>query len=102
MWGAILIIGMAAAAHQGFSCNLYTLSSDMFPGTVVASVVGIGGTAGAIGGMLIAKIVSNLLQRTHSYAVPFFLAGSAYLIALAIIHGLVPRLKPVEFSATEI
>jgi ACS family hexuronate transporter-like MFS transporter len=64
-------------------------------------VVGIGGTAGAIGGMLIAKIVSHLLQRTHSYAVPFFLAGSAYLIALAVIHGLVPRLKTVEFSTAE-
>jgi ACS family hexuronate transporter-like MFS transporter len=101
MWGATLIIGIAAAAHQGFSCNLYTLSSDMFPRTMVASVVGLAGTAGTIGGMLIAKIVSNLLQRTHSYAVPFFLAGSAYLIALAVIHGLVPRLKPVEFGTAE-
>jgi MFS transporter, ACS family, hexuronate transporter len=101
MWGAILVIGIAAAAHQGFSCNLYTLSSDLFPGSMVASVVGIGGTAGAIGGMLIAKIVSNFLERTHSYAVPFFLAGSAYLIALAIIHGLVPKLKPAEFSSAE-
>src|SRR3984885_4266971 len=96
MWGAVLLIGLAAAAHQGFSCNLFTLSSDMFPGTAVASVVGIGGMAGAIGGMLIAKLVSGLLERTHSYAVPFFLAGSAYLIALAIIHLLAPRLKPIE------
>ncbi len=101
MWGAVLVIGLAAAAHQGFSCNLFTLSSDMFPATAVASVVGIGGMAGAIGGMLIAKLVSGLLQRTHSYAVPFFLAGSAYLIALAIIHGLAPRLKPVESGAAE-
>jgi MFS transporter, ACS family, hexuronate transporter len=102
MWGAVLVIGLAAAAHQGFSCNLFTLSSDMFPTTVVASVVGIGGMAGAVGGMLIAKIVSYFLQRTHSYAVPFFLAGSAYLIALAIIQGLAPKLKPVELSAAEI
>jgi len=102
MWGAVLVIGIAAAAHQGFSCNLFTLSSDMFPATVVASVVGIGGMAGAIGGMLIAKLVSFFLQRTHSYAIPFFLAGSAYLIALAIIHGLAPRLQPVEFTAAEI
>jgi ACS family hexuronate transporter-like MFS transporter len=101
MWGAVLLIGLAAAAHQGFSCNLFTLCSDMFPGTAVASVVGIGGMAGAIGGMLIAKLVSGLLQRTHSYAVPFFLAGSAYLIALAIIHGLAPRLKPIEFGVAE-
>jgi ACS family hexuronate transporter-like MFS transporter len=101
MWGAVLVIGLAAAAHQGFSCNLFTLSSDMFPATAVASVVGIGGMAGAIGGMLIAKLVSGLLQRTHSYAVPFFLAGSAYLIALAIIQGLAPRLKPVESGVAE-
>jgi ACS family hexuronate transporter-like MFS transporter len=102
MWGAVLVIGVAAAAHQGFSCNLFTLPSDMFPGTVVASVVGIGGMAGAVGGMLIAKIVAYFLQQTHSYGVPFFLAGSAYLIALAIIHGLAPRLKPVEFIAAEV
>jgi MFS transporter, ACS family, hexuronate transporter len=102
MWGAVLVIGLAAAAHQGFSCNLFTLSSDMFPTTVVASVVGIGGMAGAVGGMLIAKIVSYFLQRTHSYAVPFVLAGSAYLIALAIIQGLAPKLKPVELSVSEI
>jgi ACS family hexuronate transporter-like MFS transporter len=101
LWGAVLVIGVAAAAHQGFSCNLFTLSSDMFPGGVVASVVGIGGMAGAVGGMLIAKIVSYFLQRTHSYAVPFFLAGSAYLIALAIIQGLAPRLKPVEFGGAQ-
>jgi ACS family hexuronate transporter-like MFS transporter len=101
MWGAVLVIGVAAAAHQGFSCNLFTLSSDMFPGAVVASVVGIGGMAGAIGGMVIAKIVSYFLQRTQSYAVPFFLAGSAYLIALAIIQGLAPKLKPVEFRVAE-
>jgi ACS family hexuronate transporter-like MFS transporter len=98
MWVAVLVIGLAAAAHQGFSCNLLTLSSDMFPTTVVASVAGIGGTAGAIGGMLIAKVVAYFLQHTHSYAVPFFFAGSAYLIALAIIQGLAPRLKPAEFD----
>ena len=98
MWGAVLVIGLAAAAHQGFSCNLFTLASDMFPPAVVASVAGIGGMAGAVGGMLIAKLVAALLQRTHSYAVPFFLAGSAYLFALAIIHALAPRLQPVELT----
>jgi MFS transporter, ACS family, hexuronate transporter len=98
LWVAVLAIGLAAAAHQGFSCNLLTLSSDMFPTTVVASVAGIGGMAGAIGGMLIAKVVAYFLQRTQSYAVPFFFAGSAYLIALAIIHALAPKLKPAEFN----
>ena len=101
MWGAVLVIGVAAAAHQGFSCNLMTLSSDMFPQRVVASVAGIGGTAGAIGGMMIAKLVAYLLQKTHSYAVPFFLAGSAYLIGLAILHILVPRLEPARFDTAE-
>jgi ACS family hexuronate transporter-like MFS transporter len=101
MWVAVLIIGIAAAAHQGFSCNLFTLSSDMFPASMVASVAGIGGMAGAIGGMLIAKVVAYFLQRTHSYAVPFFLAGSAYLIGLAIIQVLAPQLKPAQFDVAE-
>jgi ACS family hexuronate transporter-like MFS transporter len=101
MWVAVLIIGVAAAAHQGFSCNLFTLSSDMFPGSMVASVVGVGGMAGAIGGMLIAKVVAYFLQRTHSYTVPFFLAGSAYLIGLAIIQVLAPQLKPARFDVAE-
>jgi MFS transporter, ACS family, hexuronate transporter len=100
-WGAVLIIGLAAAAHQGFSCNLFTLVSDMFPGSVVASVVGIGGVAGTIGGMLIAKLVAYFLERTHSYVIPFFLAGSAYLIALAILHGIVPKLEPAELQVEE-
>jgi MFS transporter, ACS family, aldohexuronate transporter len=101
MWVAVLIIGLAAAAHQGFSCNLFTLSSDMFPASMVGSVAGIGGMAGAIGGMLIAKVVAYFLQHTHSYTVPFFLAGSAYLIGLAIIQVLAPQLKPAQFDVAE-
>ncbi|HET9402736.1 MAG TPA: MFS transporter, partial [Candidatus Acidoferrales bacterium] len=77
----VLIIGLAAAAHQGFSANLFTLTSDMFPGPAVASVTGIGGMAGAIGGMLIAKTVGYVLQSTGSYMLPFFIAGSAYMVA---------------------
>jgi ACS family hexuronate transporter-like MFS transporter len=95
-WGAVLLIGLAAAAHQGFSCNLLTLPSDMFPGKTVASVVGIGGMAGAIGGMLIAKIVAYFLQWTGTYAVPFAIAGSAYLVALAVVHLLAPKLQPAS------
>jgi ACS family hexuronate transporter-like MFS transporter len=94
-WGAVLLIGLAAAAHQGFSCNLLTLPSDMFPGKAVASVVGIGGMAGAIGGMLIAKIVAYFLQWTGTYAVPFAIAGSAYVVALMVVHLLAPKLTPV-------
>jgi MFS transporter, ACS family, hexuronate transporter len=98
MWTAVLLIGLAAAGHQGFSANLFTLPSDMFPAQAVASVVGIGGMAGAIGGMLIAKIVGYVLQWSGSYMVPFFLAGSTYLLALAAIQVLAPKLKSVPIS----
>ena len=97
-WAAVLLIGLAAAAHQGFSCNLLTLPSDMFPGKAVASVVGIGGMAGAIGGMLIAKIVAYFLQWTGSYRIPFAIAGSAYLVALLVVHLIAPKLEPVRMT----
>ena len=93
---AVLLIGLAAAAHQGFSANIYTLSSDMFPKKAVATVTGFAGMAGAVGGVIIAKVVSYTLQWTGSYAIPFFIAGSAYLIALALIQLLAPNLLPVE------
>jgi ACS family hexuronate transporter-like MFS transporter len=98
MWGAVLLIGLAAAAHQGFSANLFTLTSDTFPAQAVGSVVGMGGMAGAIGGMLIAKIVGYTLQWTGSYMIPFLMAGVAYLLALAAIQLLVPRLDPAKIS----
>lgn len=100
LWSAILLIGLAAAAHQGFSTNLFTLPSDLFPTNLVASVVGIGGAAGAIGGMLIAQIVSHILQWTGSYAIPFLMAGSSYLIACAFIQVLAPQLNPVRLGAS--
>jgi ACS family hexuronate transporter-like MFS transporter len=93
-WSAALLIGLAAACHQGFSANLYTITSDMFPARAVSSVVGIGGMAGAIGGLFIATIVGHVLQWTGSYKVPFLIAGSAYLLALLLIHSLVPRMEP--------
>jgi ACS family hexuronate transporter-like MFS transporter len=98
LWPAVLLIGLAAAGHQGFSANLYTLTSDLFPKRAVASVVGIGGMAGAVGGMLIAKIVGYVLQWTGSYMIPFFIAGSAYLVALAVIHILTPRMEPAGIN----
>jgi MFS transporter, ACS family, hexuronate transporter len=98
LWSATLLIGLAAAGHQGFSANLFTLSSDLFPSLAVASVVGIGGMAGAIDGMLIAEIVGHVLQWTGSYMVPFFIAASAYLIALLFIHLLSPRLLPARIE----
>jgi ACS family hexuronate transporter-like MFS transporter len=98
MWGAVLLIGLAAAGHQGFSANLFTLPSDTFPAQAVGSVVGIGGMAGAVGGMLIAKIVGYALQWTGSYMIPFLIAGFAYLIALAAIQILTPKLEPVRIN----
>ena len=98
LWTSVLLIGLAAAAHQGFSCNLFTLASDMFPSRAVGSIVGIGGMAGAIGGMLIAKIVGYVLQWTGSYMVPFLIAGVAYLLALGLIHLLAPKLELAALS----
>ncbi len=97
-WSAVFLIGLAAACHQGFSANLFTLTSDMFPARAVGSVVGIGGMAGAIGGLFIATVVGHVLQWTGSYRVPFLIAGSAYLLALVIIHALVPRMEPAKIT----
>jgi len=96
MWGAVALIGLATAAHQGWSANLFTLTSDMFPRPAVGSVVGFGGMCGAIGGMLIAKVVGYILETTGSYVGIFIIAGSAYLVALLVIHLLVPKLDPVK------
>jgi len=98
LWGAVLLIGLAAAAHQGFSANLFSLTSDIFPAQAVGSVVGIGGTAGAIGGMLMAKIVGYVLQWTGSYMIPFVIAGSTYLVALGLIQALTPHLDRVDVN----
>jgi len=101
-WGAVLLIGLAAAGHQGFSANLFTLTSDMFPTQAVGSVVGTGGMAGAVGGMFIAKVVGYVLQSTGSYMVPFLIAGSAYFIALAAIQILAPKLEPAKITETRL
>ena len=97
-WSAVFLIGLAAACHQGFSANLFTLTSDMFPARAVGSVVGIGGMAGAIGGFFIATVVGHVLQWTGSYMIPFVIAGAAYLLALAAIHALAPRLEPARID----
>lgn len=97
-WAAVLLIGLATACHQGFSANLYTLTSDMFPARAVGSVVGIGGMAGALGGLCNAWVVGHVLQWTGSYKVPFLMAGAAYLVALALIHVLVPRMEPAKIT----
>jgi ACS family hexuronate transporter-like MFS transporter len=96
LWVAVALISVAASAHQGWSCNLFTLVSDTFPRHAVGSVVGLGGMAGAIGGMLIAKLTGYLLDATGSYVPVFLIASFAYLVALAVIHLLVPRLEPAR------
>lgn len=98
LWVAVLVIGVATAAHQAFSANLYTLPSDLFPRDAVGSVIGIGGTAGAVGGMLMAKYAGFVLDHLHSYAPIFAVASSAYLLALLAIHLLSPRYAPVRIS----
>ena len=98
LWGAVLIIGLAAGGHQGFSANLFAVPSDTFPSEAVGSVVGMGGMAGAIGGMLIAKVVGYTLQWTGSYRILFFIAGASYLVALASIQILSPRLEPARLQ----
>src|SRR5262252_7397247 len=97
-WSAVALIGLAAACHQGFSANLYTITSDMFPARAVGSVTGIGGMAGAIGGMLFATVVGRVLQYRGSYTIPFFVSGCAYLLALGMIHVLAPRLEPARIE----
>lgn len=97
-WVAVALIGLATAGHQGWSANIFTLTSDLFPRRAVASVVGIGGFAGAGGGMLISIVVGLLLQSTGSYVPVFLLAGFAYLIALLVVHVLVPRMQPARLD----
>ena len=92
-WWAVVLIGLAAASHQSWSANLFTTASDMFPKKAVGSIVGLGGMAGAIGGVLIAGIAGFVLQFTGSYVPLFIIAGSVYLLALLIIHLLVPEIK---------
>jgi ACS family hexuronate transporter-like MFS transporter len=98
LWTAVLLVGIAAAAHQGWSANLFTLVSDTFPRKAVGSVVGLGGMAGAVGGMLIAKLTAYILQSTGSYVPVFIIAGTTYLAALAIVHVLTPRLEPARLD----
>ena len=97
LWVAAVLIGFAAAAHQGWSCNLFTTTSDMFPRNAVGSVVGIGGMAGALGGATMAVATGYILQSTgQNYSIVFTIAGTLYLIALLLIHLLVPRLESIE------
>ncbi|MGB8192242.1 MAG: MFS transporter [Chitinophagaceae bacterium] len=103
MWLAVIIIGIAASAHQAWSANIFTTVSDMFPKYTTASVTGIGGMFGALGGILLSAAVQKNLfvhyrsigQIETAYYIMFAVCGLAYLAAWLIMHVLVPRMKPV-------
>jgi len=97
LWVAVGIVGLAAASHQWWSANLFTTTTDMFPRRAVGSVVGIGGFAGAMGGVLFQRITGNVLEANgNNYAPIFVVCGLAYVSALLVIHLLVPRLQPAK------
>lgn len=104
MWLAVLVIGLAASAHQAWSANIFTTVSDMFPNKATASVTGIGGMFGGLGGILLVLLVQKQMfvyyesigQIQTGYYIMFFICGAAYLLAWAIMHFLVPRMAPVK------
>jgi MFS transporter, ACS family, aldohexuronate transporter len=98
LWAAVALVSLATAGHQGWSANMFTFASDLFPRRAVASVVGIGGFGGAVGGMFIAAFTGWVLQASGSYVPMFIVAGSVYLAALFIIHLLVPRMEPARLA----
>jgi ACS family hexuronate transporter-like MFS transporter len=108
MWVAVGLVALAAGAHQGWSANLFTTATDMFPQQATGSIVGLGGMAGALGAMLLLKITgylltdsSGLTDSTSGYTTLFVVAASAYVLSLAIIHVLVPRLEMVKLESAE-
>jgi ACS family hexuronate transporter-like MFS transporter len=99
IWAAIAMISVATALHQAWSCNLFTLPSDMFPRRAVASVVGIGAFGGAMAMMFFGTFVGFILKLTHNNYTPIFaMAGSAYLIAILVIQLLAPKLTPASID----
>ncbi|MFL5538628.1 MAG: MFS transporter [Longimicrobiaceae bacterium] len=101
LWVAVAIVSVAAAAHQWWSCNLFTTASDMFPRRAVGSVVGIGGFAGAMGGVLFQRVTGRILEATHNdYGIIFMICGLAYVTAWTLMHLIVPRLQPARLEGT--
>jgi len=102
MWLATALIGIALAAHQGFSSNLYTLVSDTFPKKAVGSVAGLGGTFGYLGTSLFMAFVGWIKTVTNNNYLPIFvICAVGYLIALLVIHFLMPRLTPAQVQFDE-
>jgi MFS transporter, ACS family, hexuronate transporter len=101
-WSAVLLIGLAGAAHQAWSANLYSTASDMFPKSAVASLIGIGSAAGSVGGMIFPIVTGLLLDRfqaagniTAGYNVLFVICAFAYLVAFASNHLCAPKFELV-------
>ena len=108
IWQAVGLISLAAAAHQAWSANIFTTASDMFPKRALSSVVGIGGMAGSVGGILFPLLVGSLLDSykeagnlTGGYNVLFIICGFAYLGAWGLMHVFAPRMEPVRVPASE-
>jgi ACS family hexuronate transporter-like MFS transporter len=93
-WAAVLIVGLAAAGHQGWASNLFAMHAELFPKNAVSSAVGLTGFGGAVGGMFSATAIGFILQATGSYVPVFIWAGIAYLVVLALVHFTIPRLDP--------
>ena len=101
VWPGMALVTLAVAAHCGYAASLCTLVSDTVPREAVSSVAGIGGVAGSVAGMFFAQIVSRVLDSSHNnYLVPFALTASVYLLALGLIHLLIPRLEPMSLPAS--
>ena len=94
-WLAVVLLGIAAAAHQGWSANLYTIASDMFPREAVGAITGFGGMAGSVGGMLFSYGVGWALTRYHRYSGLFIVAATMYLLAWLLLRALVPGFRRI-------
>lgn len=108
IWGAVALIGLAGAAHQAWSANIFTTASDMFPKRTISSIVGIGSMAGSIGGIIFPEIVGRILDTYKKagdaqggYGIIFLMCGSAYMIAWVVMHLLTPTMKPVNLGEPE-
>ena len=98
LWVVVGLVGLAMAAHQGWSANLFTLASDMFPKPAVGSVTGIGGMVGSAAGVLFQLGTGRIVQLTHSYIPIFMVCGVAYVLALIVLHAMVPKLEPANLD----
>ena len=96
-WIAVIMVGIAAGAHQGWSANLFTLPTDLFPRRAIGSVVGIGSCAGALGGILLPLYIGKVLDANPGYYLPMFIiAGVTYVLAWVAIHLLLPKMEPAK------